>query len=303
MLENIELKLTKIENKQTVAELKLTKLENKQATADQNVKTALQSVAQLNISEFDAYAVMTQTSNGFNKKKHVEWRTKYYEACNITTYNQDAVSTSEKKRKIVDVAGKVQACCLVTGFNGELKLAHLLPASTTQKIRKLLKMQDDETGIWSLRNSLLLSEKIEYYFNRKKISFIPHPLRMNSYTLKIWDVAIFNTLIYNEAIEKVVGSGDNTIGYYEGREITLRMNNDFELKPFKRVLAYQNFLCFSYHQFNHSAALNDFDREITDNEWLEMIEKKSLLLKDIARECNEEAEKIEIDLEDEFEIN
>lgn len=78
---------------------------------------------------------------------------------------------------ILMMQGKVAYCVLTgEGRKDTLKLAHLVPASAPASILKTLKLSNDENDIWSLRNVLLLCWSIGYYFNRKKLSFVPNPL-------------------------------------------------------------------------------------------------------------------------------
>lgn len=199
------------------------------------VEVALRTTAELSIRNFDAYYNMTQTSAGDNKPKQESIRMKYYNFCRIT--NTPGISSSSNNNE------NTQARCVLTGRSGKLKLAHLVPASANEDIRNCLKLSNDDDGIWNLRNVLLLSFDIEKAFDRKKLSFEPHPLEQNTYTLKIWDSSVRDELIWEGAeVEKV--AGDNTIGFYEGHSLQLHMPSGVTLTPFKRCLSYQHFMCY-----------------------------------------------------------
>lgn len=67
--------------------------------------------------------------------------------------------------------------CALSGRFGRLNLAHLVPACAPEDIRNLLKMPNGQSGIWSVRNVLLLGFGIEHAFDHLRISFSAHPLR------------------------------------------------------------------------------------------------------------------------------
>jgi len=57
------------------------------------------------------------------------------------------------------------ARCVLTGRTGDgrkdtLKMAHLVPASADEDILSALKLSNDEHGVWSLRNVLII--ELEY---------------------------------------------------------------------------------------------------------------------------------------------
>lgn len=207
------------------------------------------------LRSFDAYWNMTETSNGANKSQHENFRLQYFEYCGIT---KNPYNTT-----------KSLARCVLTGRSGEgrketLKLAHLIPVSTSEEIRSTLNISNDQNGIWSFRNCLLLCWNIEYYYDRKKLSFVPHPLQNNTYMLKIWDATIRNEPIYEGAVDENE-SGDSTIGYYENCCLKLQMENGIKLVPFKRCLSNQMFVCFAStklsNQFVPPGFSSDTDRQ------------------------------------------
>jgi HNH endonuclease len=193
----------------------------------------LRTTAHIVFREFNAYDKMTQTSAGNNDEKQRELRTAFYDHCGITDGPNDVE--------------RAQAVCLLTGRAGKLKLAHILPASADEDIKRTLQISDID--LWSFRNVLLLAVNIEMAFDRNKLSFVPNPLRENTYVLKIWDDSVKNTLIWDGA-EISKEEDDNTIGYYEDKPLNLLKGNGDYLMPFKRCLSYQNFIC--YFISNHS---------------------------------------------------
>eukprot|EP01035_Chromulina_nebulosa_P037409 gene37409-50487_t len=197
------------------------------------VEVSLRTSASIAIRNYNAYLNMTQTSAGLNKSRQESIRKDYYDFCGVTDKPGGSSSSSKDN----------QARCVLTGRSGKLKLAHLVPASANEDIRICLKLNNDEAGIWSLKNVLLLSFDIERAFDRTRLSFEPHPLQQNTYILKIWDPSVRDELIWQDAnVERV--AGDNTIGFYEGHSLQLNMPNGATLTPFKRCLSYQHFMCY-----------------------------------------------------------
>ncbi len=208
---------------------------------EEKVEVSLRTAAALSIRSFDAYHNMTQTSAGDNKPKQETIRMDYYNFCGIT--NTPGISSSSSSSSSNNNNEDTRARCVLTGRSGKLKLAHLVPASANADIRDCLKLSNDDGGIWSLRNVLLLSFDIEKAFDRKRLSFAPHPLAQNTYILKVWDSSVRDELIWEGATEEKVPK-DNTIGFYEGHSLQLHMPSGVTLAPFKRCLSYQHFMCF-----------------------------------------------------------
>lgn len=132
---------------------------------------------------------------------------------------------------------------LCTGLAGKLKLAHLLPVSTSPKIRQILRIPwDDDDGIWSLRNVLLLAEGVEHAYDRLQLSFTENPLHIGVYHMRIWDESIRNTPIWPK--EGRTDVDVPTIGSFENMPLNLTFPNDRRLEPFKRALCYQELMCY-----------------------------------------------------------
>lgn len=216
-----------------------------------NINVALRALAALSFRNFNAYDLMTQTSAGNNKEKQIALRSKYFEHFGLTMNPND---TSDPKKQI--------AVCVLTGRTGganTLKLAHLVPASAKPDIKETLQLQEED--IWGFRNVLLLSWNIERAFDRCELSFVPHPLREKCYYMKIWKESAKRTLIWDDATASK-GTEDNTIGYYENRFLNLTMHNGKTLDPFRRCLAYQNFICFYTSTLTDLEQPNDFSSEL-----------------------------------------
>lgn len=271
----------------------LKRIEGKVDASTESLNALTRTSTDATLRGFDAYDNMTQTSAGANKSRQEEIRKLYFDHCGIT--------------KDPNNETKALACCVLTGRTGggnkgTLKLAHLVPASAAAHILETLKLSNDEYGIWSLRNVLLLCSKIEYYFDRKKLSFEPHPLLENTYTLKLWDKAVARELIYEGAEDEAV-EGDSTIGFYVGRPLNLAMPSGAVLTPFKRCLAYQMFVSFASTSLRTDDAPADFASDIEG--WFD--KRRDLLLlrksleKAVVNESEEENEESAADLGVEFE--
>jgi hypothetical protein len=234
--------------------------------------------ASLALRAFDAFSNMTETSAGKNKPKQEEIRKRYYDSCGL--------SNDPNKE------GATLNFCVLTGRNGEgrkntLKLAHLVPASANVDVLNTLKLSNDKNGVWSLRNVLLLSWNIEFYYDRKKLSFVPHPLLENTYILKLWDKDVRNELIYEDAVDRVE-EGDSKIGYYEGRCLQLTMPNGVILIPFKRCLSYQMFVSFASTNLLTDRAPTDFGSD--NDDWLSKRTDLLMARKSLEKVIDTEAE-------------
>eukprot|EP01031_Cornospumella_fuschlensis_P036618 gene36618-44421_t len=198
---------------------------------------------------------MSETSAGKNKPKQEQLR--------MTYYDEYGLSDDPTKKP-----GTARARCALTGRSGKLKLAHLLPASSDADIKNSLKISSGDDGIWSFRNVLLLSWNIEYYFDRKKLSFVQNALHADQFDLKIWDSAVAQELIFDGA-EVSSFEGDNKIGYCVGRPLNLVMPNGKILQPFIRCLSYQAFMSFCAAKLLHGDIPNDFSSDYEGNQdWL-----------------------------------
>ena len=277
-------------------ELLVVKLSADLTLYSKRTEVALRATAQLTLGRFNAYAIMTQTSAGAHKPKQEKLRINYYEHCGITNNLEEAVASKEalaactltglglEKAK---ADKKEQAVCVLTGRSGSLKLAHLLPASANTEVKRTLAIQD--VDIWSFRNVLLLAWNIEFWYDRTKLSFVPHPLYEGCYVMKIWDDSIRNILIWEGAQPSTVAN-DNTIGYYENRLLNLEMKNGIRLDPFKRCLSYQNFICFTESSLRGKKAPKDFGSDLGDPDDVrdDFMTMRKSLEKDIESEAEPE---------------
>lgn len=135
---------------------------------------------------------------------------------------------------------------------------------------------------------MLLSCNIERAFSQKRLSFEPNPLKQNTYILKVWDSSVEGELLWDDAKEDAVAA-DNTIGFYNGHQLQLRMPSGVDFNPFKRCLSYQHLMC--YVQSNkHSLlapAAGDFASGIGNNG----LNRLTVLQRGLEKEvCNEVAE-------------
>ena len=243
-------------------------------------EVALRAICSISFRDFNAYDQMTATSKGNKKDLQVNLRFKYFNHCGITM-----------ERSTAEEDGKVIAFCVLTGrigSSGNLKLAHIVPASISQDIKAALQLQDSD--IWGFRNVLLLSWNIERAFDRCQLSFVPHPLLQNTYSMKIWDVNVKDTLIWDEAEVSETGEKDNTIGFYENKYLNLEMKNGITLVPFKRCLSYHNFICF--YKSTVVEQPTDFSSELGNpDRWamkrIDLMSMRSSLDNDIHRETAE----------------
>ena len=191
---------------------------------------SLRSIASMALRSFDAFNNMSQTSQGNHKELQNIFRRDYYNNYNLTD-DLNKVKTESKQ----------QAVCALTQQPEKLKLAHLVPVSTSCDIRATLKLSGNE--IWSFRNALLLSWNIKAAYDRKRLSFVEVPLHIGHYCLQIWDESVKYELIFENA--KVMrDDGDNMIGFYEGKFLNLNLDNNQKLNPFRRCLSYQALVSF-----------------------------------------------------------
>jgi hypothetical protein len=127
--------------------------------------------------------------------------------------------------------------CMLTGGNGKLKLAHLLPLNVSDAIAKSL---DIKGRLNDYRNCLLLSEHVEEAYDSLRISFVPsaNVLQENEFVMKIWDETVLDEGIFNN-----VTTSNRKIGEFIDKPLELMVNGQVH-RPFKRVLAFHNFICF-----------------------------------------------------------
>jgi hypothetical protein len=223
--ENYSRKKQKVSFEEVVL-LKLNKLDNKLAEFSQEQNNKLAEVShQLSVvnkkidqletitsemfetifNEFNAYQQMSETK----ASELNDLRTNFYKYCGFKNET---------------------AACMISGLNGKLKLAHILPRRTKQSIRESLGMEIEDMN--SFRNLLLLACNIEDAFDRLKLSFIQKNALDTTLILKIWDDSIRTQQIWPGSTQ--------TIGMYEGSALNLSLPiGIYELEPFRRCLSYQ----------------------------------------------------------------
>ena len=258
------------------------KLDEGLKKSDEKFDAVIRISAASTFRAFDAYDLMTETSKGKSGPKQEKIRIQYYDHCGISNDP--------------DKEGSSPASCVLTNRRGKLKLAHLLPASTRPNILETLKISEDEFGLWSIRNVLLLCWNIEKYFDKKKLSFLQSPLQSNIFLLKIWDPTVAEELIFDGAKEESV-RGDNKIGFYEDKPLQLVMPNGIELQPFKRCLSYQAFICFWDSQLLNDAVPRDFSSFDETQTWLSKRGDLLLLRKSLQKTIDQEVEEQNQDID------
>ena len=199
-----------------------------------SINASAQLTRDIVFDQMDAYGIMTQTSTGNNAEMQKVFKKAFFEYFKLSTKPQDDDSELQ------------QQFCMVTGtIGGSLKLAHLVPASASQKVLKMLNISTEkntiEVGVWNLRNALVLSWNIEKCFDKKQLSFVPQVLSSTDYVMKIWDDSIRNMKLYDN------DESSNTIGKYDGSILNLQTNSGL-VNPLKRALSYQAFM--SYYASN-----------------------------------------------------
>ena len=163
----------------------------------------------------------------------------------LDTDPYDKISDNSHMRKFTksDFAGhfKVQPSalrCMVSGLqplSNYLILSHLLPRSTTNKVKETLAIGISDVD--SVRNFLILCKGFEQAYDSKNISFIPadNPFSNNRYMLKIWTNTVRK--------EKIYEGSNQTIEDFENCPLNLKVG-DADHNPFKRIISYQAYRAF-----------------------------------------------------------
>lgn len=120
----------------------LSRIEGKIDITQRKIDITQRTTFEFALRSFDAYGNMTQTSGGNKKPLQEKIRKDYFEFCGICNTNDPHDES------------KTLACCVLTGRTGEgrqktLKLAHLVPASTSRDILRTIRLSNDENGVWS----------------------------------------------------------------------------------------------------------------------------------------------------------
>jgi len=185
------------------------------------------------------------------------------------------------------------AFCMVTGNNGKLRLAHLLPINVKKSISKSLSM---ENNINNFRNCLLLSENIEKAYDDQKISFVPYDvLHPSSFKMKVWDNSVLEQTVFFD-------SKGPKISEFLHRKLHLNMPNGLRHEPYKRCLAYHDFMCFmkwSIHEESLRSLQADFGSD-HEGSWLK---ERNLLLESLRQKIGRESEEEQDDINDDDDDN
>ena len=121
--------------------------------------------------------------------------------------------------------------CMLTGQQGTVTLAHILPFSSQKNLTVLQLLELNAEELNSSRNLLLLTDNIEFYFDRLQLSFIPKIGEglIKQFVLKIWDDSIRQQPIFRDSPTGPL------IQEYEGVPLTFNVGHT----PYSRCLAYQ----------------------------------------------------------------
>jgi hypothetical protein len=164
----------------------------------------------------------------------------------MNVYDTMSQTTADRvtklKEKFCDFFGYHPGQCMITGIRGLVTLAHILPCSTLKHSNTLMLLGLEAKDLNDFRNLLLLSENIEFCFDRLKLSFIPviGEGLLDVFEMKIWDDSIRDQPLYRSSM---VDLNAPRIGQFEGRRLVLNPAH----KPFKRCLAYQSlWACSKY---------------------------------------------------------
>lgn len=144
---------------------------------------------------------------------------------------------------------KETVSCWVTGLQGVVKVAHILPDSCSNKVLDLLKISvESKNDIDAPRkNILVLDPAIEYAFDHLSLSFIPiNPLKPSELFVRIWDDSI-------RTIPLSVTGRSLTIGDFEGARLNIPPDWDI----FKRALSYHALCAYIYHKTKDTCTLDE----------------------------------------------
>jgi len=200
-----------------------------------------------------------------------------------------------QRQNFLEFYGLVESTnfCMLTGRNAKLKLAHLLPVNVKYVIVKALSM---EGKINDFRNNLLLSENVEEAYDAQRISFVPSEniLHSNEFVMKIWDENVLNEYIYRNNT-----SSNALISDFVNIPLKLSMPNGEIHEPFKRCLAFHNFMCFMKWSLYHGELKQNIEDFAIGSEhsgtWLQ---ERKFYLDRLNKRLSEDTENVDDDLDD-----
>ena len=136
--------------------------------------------------------------------------------------------------------------CWLLGINCPVKVAHILPNSTNNKVLKRLGLSSEFKNQINptAPNFMIINSNLEEAFDSMDISFCPpdllNPTRLQ---LKLWNQSIRDN-------EVVVGI---TFGSLEGAFLSIPENWHVSLRCF----SYHNLCCYIYHKYNRTLSLDE----------------------------------------------
>lgn len=159
------------------------------------------------------------------------------------------------KRKFLEYCKIIEGgCCMVTGKSGSVILAHILPHSSSDKVREILGITD----INDYRNLLLLSDGIERSFDKLQLGFVRELTDVNGlstqYVMKIFNSACLNEPLFPNCSETIGDLFRNDKKPY----LNLTIGN-ITHNPYNRCLSFQAMWAY-YHNFHvYNFKFADYD--------------------------------------------
>jgi hypothetical protein len=222
-----------------------------------------------------------------SKTEKIEWKLNF-ESLNpwLDMAETERSTTKNLKEKVFNKLGvkKETVSCWVTGLQGDVKVAHILPDSCSNKVFELLKIPvESKNDVDATRkNFLVLDPAFEYAFDHLNLSFIPiNLLKPSELCVHIWDDSI-------KTIPLSVTGRSLTIGDFDGACLNIPHGWDI----FKRALSYQALCAYIYHKNKETCILDDSEPADFSSEFEGKDEARkglaSLLQSNIKAELSEE---------------
>jgi len=172
--------------------------------------------------------------------------------------------------------------CMFTGARGKVKLAHLLPINVDYSVVRGLRM---ENQLNSFRNNLILSENIEKAYDKQRISFTQHPTLIDKFIMKVWDDTVLDEPIFGQLNDSDAPKLSQFTNCLLNASIDMPLNGPHQ--PFKRILAYHDFMCFMKWSIYKGEVLNCGD-DFGSPPKVPWLTQRMLLWKSIQQNLNEE---------------
>jgi hypothetical protein len=221
------------------------------------------------------------------KTEKMEWRLTF-ESLNpwLDMAETERSTKSDLRGKVFKKLGvlKETVSCWVTGLQGDVKVAHILPDSCSNKVFELLKIPvESKNDVEAQRkNILVLNPAFEYAFDHLNLSFVPiNPLKPSELCVRIWDDSI-------KTIPLSVTGRSLTIGDFDGARLNIPSGWDI----FKRALSYQTLCAYIYYKNKETCILDESEPADFSSEFEGKDEARkglaSLLQSNIKAELSEE---------------